>query len=44
DQLVCSEEDIAAQTFTFTFSNQGWAPNGDPKGQNDDIPRTPTTR
>lgn len=31
--LVFNEEDIAAQTLTFTFSNQGWAPNGDPKGR-----------
>jgi len=29
--LVCSEEDIAAQTFTFTCDTTGWAPNGDPK-------------
>lgn len=33
ETLVCSEEDIAGQTFTFTFSNQGWAPDGDPKGR-----------
>lgn len=31
--LLCSEEDVAGQTFTFTFSNLGWAPNGDPKGR-----------
>lgn len=31
--LACSEEAIAGQTFTFTFSNAGWAPNGDPKGR-----------
>jgi len=29
--LVCSEEDIAGQTFTFTFDNTGWAANGDNK-------------
>lgn len=29
--LVCSEEDIAAQTFTFTCNTTGWVPNGDPK-------------
>lgn len=29
--MVCSEEDIAAQTFTFTFDDTGWAANGDPK-------------
>jgi len=29
--LVCSGEDIAAQTFTFTCSTSGWVPNGDPK-------------
>jgi len=29
--LVCSEEDIAAQTFTFTCDTSGWVPNGDPK-------------
>jgi len=29
--LVCSEEDIAAQTFSFTCSTAGWVPNGDPK-------------
>ncbi|GAH84799.1 unnamed protein product, partial [marine sediment metagenome] len=33
DTLVCSEEDIAGQTFTFDFSSAGWAPNGDPKGR-----------
>jgi len=31
--LVCSEEVIAAQTFTFECSTLGWAPNGDPKGR-----------
>lgn len=31
--LECSEEDIAGQTFTFTFSSAGWAPDGDPKGR-----------
>lgn len=29
--LTCSEEDIAGQTFTFTFDNAGWAANGDSK-------------
>lgn len=29
--LVVSEEDIAAQTFTFTCNVAGWVPNGDPK-------------
>lgn len=29
--LVCSEENIAAQTFTFTCNNTGWWPNGDGK-------------
>lgn len=29
--LVVSEEDIAAQTFTFTCNVSGWDPNGDPK-------------
>jgi len=29
--LVCSEEAIAGQTFTFTCSVTGWAANGDPK-------------
>ncbi len=29
--LVCSEEDIAAQTFTFTCDTSGWVANGDPK-------------
>jgi len=29
--LVVSEEDIAAQTFTFTCNTTGWVPNGDPK-------------
>jgi len=29
--LVCSEEDIAAQTFSFTCNVAGWVPNGDPK-------------
>lgn len=33
ETLVCSEETIAGQTFTFTFSALGWAPNGDPKGR-----------
>ncbi len=31
--LVCSEEDVAGQTFTFTCAVGGWAPNGDPKGR-----------
>lgn len=30
-ELVVSEEDIAAQTFTFTCNVAGWVPNGDPK-------------
>lgn len=30
-ELACSAEDIAAQTFTFTCSTEGWAANGDPK-------------
>lgn len=29
--LVCSEEAIAGQTFTFTCDTSGWAANGDPK-------------
>jgi len=29
--LVCTEEDIAGQTFTFTCNVAGWVPNGDPK-------------
>jgi len=29
--LVCSEESIASQTFTFTCNVNGWAANGDPK-------------
>lgn len=29
--LECTEEDIAAQTFTFICENDGWAANGDPK-------------
>jgi len=29
--LVCSEENITAQTFTFTCNTDGWVPNGDPK-------------
>lgn len=29
--LVCSEENIAGQTFTFTCDVAGWGPNGDPK-------------
>jgi len=29
--LVCTEEDIAGQTFTFTCENDGWGANGDPK-------------
>ncbi len=29
--LVCTEEDIASQTFTFTCDTSGWVPNGDPK-------------
>lgn len=33
DTLTCSEEDIAGQTFTFTFSAVGWAANGDNKGR-----------
>lgn len=31
--LVCSEEDIAGQTFTFTCTSTGWAANGDQKGR-----------
>lgn len=33
ETLQCSEEDIAGQTFTFTCSTLGWAPNVDPKGR-----------
>lgn len=29
--LVCSEEAIAAQTFTFTCNTDGWSANGDAK-------------
>lgn len=29
--LVCTEEDITAQTFTFTCDTEGWTPNDDPK-------------
>jgi len=29
--LACTEEDIAAQQFTFVCENDGWAANGDPK-------------
>lgn len=29
--LVCSEETIATQQFTFTFDTEGWAANGDSK-------------
>lgn len=29
--LQCTEESIADQEFTFTFSQDGWAPNVDPK-------------
>lgn len=29
--LVCSAEDIAGQTFTFTCNVSGWVPDGDPK-------------
>lgn len=29
--LVCSEESIASQTFTFTCDTSGWVANGDPK-------------
>jgi len=29
--LLCSAEDIAGQTFTFTCNIGGWAANGDPK-------------
>ncbi|HUW44890.1 MAG TPA: hypothetical protein VMW50_03750, partial [Dehalococcoidia bacterium] len=32
-ELLCSEEDIAGQTFTFTCDNSGWAPNGDLKAR-----------
>ncbi len=32
-QLVCSEEDIAGQTFTFTCDDVGWHPNTDGKTQ-----------
>jgi len=30
-ELVISEEDIAAQTFTFTCDDETWAPDTDPK-------------
>jgi len=29
--LVCTEESIASQTFTFTCNVGGWSANGDPK-------------
>ena len=29
--LICSEEDIAAQTFTYTFDATGWGPGADLK-------------
>ncbi len=29
--LVCTEEDIAGQTFTFTCDVNGWVPDNDPK-------------
>ena len=29
--LIVTEEDIAAQTFTFTCNTAGWVANGDPK-------------
>ena len=31
ETTLCSEEDIAAQTFTFTFNNTGWGMNPDDK-------------
>lgn len=31
--LVCSEEAIAGQTFTFTCNVNGWAPNGEAKAR-----------
>ena len=31
--LVCNEEGIAGQTFTFTCDNTGWDPNGDLKAR-----------
>lgn len=31
NELVCSEEDIAGQTFTFTCNEASWWPNGDGK-------------
>ena len=31
--LVCSEEAIAGQTFTFTCNTTGWAPNGESKAR-----------
>lgn len=31
ETTLCSEEDIAAQTFTFTFDNSGWGVNPDDK-------------
>jgi len=30
-ELLCSEESITGQTFTFTCDTDGWAANGDPK-------------
>lgn len=29
--LICTEEDVAGQTFTFTCNDTGWVPNADPK-------------
>lgn len=31
ETTLCSEEDIAAQTFTFTFDDTGWGPGADLK-------------
>jgi len=31
ETTVCSEEDIAGQTFTFTFDDTGWGPGADLK-------------
>jgi len=31
ETTLCAEEDIAAQTFTFTFDNTGWGPGADLK-------------
>lgn len=31
ETTLCSEEDIAGQTFTFTFDNTGWGPGDDLK-------------